>query len=240
MFVWQNVPLPAFELPGLTVRPLEVSTTTTHFDLTLILMDTAEGLQGAFEYNTDLFAAPTIGRMAGHFQSLLEGIVARPEQRLCDFPLLTDAERRQVLVGWNDTKSDYPRDVCIQQLFEARVELTPEAVAVVLDDEQVTYRELNRRANQVAHHLRTLGVGPEVLVGLCLERSAEMVVGLLGILKAGGAYVPLDPDLPTDRLAFYAQDSALPVLLTQRRLLERLPGHNARVVCRDDGGAIAG
>src|SRR5262245_17386198 len=128
----------------------------------------------------------------------------------------------------------------VAQMFAAQVERTPDLVAVTFGERQWTYRELNGRANQLAHHLRALGVGPDVLVGLCLERSAEMVVGLLGIVKAGGAYVPLDPEFPTDRLAFYAQDSALPVLLTQRRLLERLPGHNARVVCLDDDGAIAG
>ena len=152
---------------------------------------------------------------------------------MSELPLLTDGERRQLLVEWNDTAADYPRDQCIHQLFETQAARTPEAVAVVFEDRQLTYAELNARANQLAHYLRELGVGPEVLVGICVERSLEMVVGLLGILKAGGAYVPLDPDYPPERLAFLLQDTQAPVLLTQQALLERLPPHQAHVVCLD-------
>jgi amino acid adenylation domain-containing protein/non-ribosomal peptide synthase protein (TIGR01720 family) len=188
---------------------------------------------GALEYNTDLFDAAAIGRMLGHFQTLLEGIVADPQQHVSNLPILTQPERHTLLVEWNHTQVDYPKDVCVHQLFEAQVEQTPEAMAVVFEDQQLTYRELNRRANQVAHHLRSLGVGSDVLVGICVERSLEMVVGLLGILKAGAAYVPLDPSYPAERLAFMLEDAQVPILLTQQRLVSRLPKHGAKAICLD-------
>jgi amino acid adenylation domain-containing protein len=147
--------------------------------------------------------------------------------------MLTAAERHQLLVEWNDTHAAFPKDLCIHQLFEAQVEQTPDAVAVVFEDEQLTYGELNRRAHQLAHHLRTLGVGPDTLVGICVERSLEMIVGLLGILKAGGAYVPLDPAYPSERLAYMLSDSQVPVLLTQEKLMSGLSEHQARMVCLD-------
>ncbi|MFP4411180.1 non-ribosomal peptide synthetase [Coleofasciculus sp.] len=203
------------------------------FDLTLEMVEAKESLFGLFKYNTDLFDAATISRMLGHFQMLLEGIVAHPEQRLSDLPLLTPAERQTLLVAWNDTRQDYPKDTCIHQLFEAQVEQTPDAVAAVFEDQQLTYRDLNCRANQLAHYLEKLGVGPEVLVGICVERSLEMVVGLLGILKAGGAYVPLDPAYPKDRLSYMLSDAQVSVLLTQEKLVAQLPEHGALVVCLD-------
>ena len=191
-------------------------------------------------YDRRRFDDATIARLLGHLQTLLEGMVVNPEQRLSELPLLTEAERRQMLVDWNNTGADFPQDTCLHQLFEAQVEKTPEAIAVVFEEQRLTYRELNRRANQLAHHLRELGVGPDVLVGICVERSLEMVVGLLGVLKAGGAYVPLDPGYPTERLAFMIEDSRAPVLLTQQRLVEVLPKHGARVICLDaDWEAIA-
>ena len=235
MFVLQNASMRAVELPGLTLSPVEGDSETAHFDLTLVVVDADQGLTASFVYNTDLFEGATIARMLGHFQILLEAMVADPEQRLSDFPLLTDAERQQLLVEWNDTKSDYPRDLCIHQLFEAQAERTPDAIAVVFEHEQLTYGELNRRANQLAHYLRALGVRPEDLVAICLERSLEMVIGLLGILKAGGAYVPLDPAYPKERLAFMLKDARVPVLLTQERLLAGLPECEARVICLDSG-----
>jgi amino acid adenylation domain-containing protein len=239
MFEFQNFPR-ALELPGLELSPLDVHTGTAKFDVSLELRQRAEDICGWFEYNTDLFEAATMARLAGHFQSLLEGIVAHPEQRLSDLPLLTPAERQQLLVAWNATAADYPQDQYLQQLFEAQAARTPDAVAVVCEDQQLTYRELNRRANQLAHYLRGHGVGPEVLVGICMERSLELVVGLLGILKAGGAYVPLDPAYPPARLAFMLDDSQAPVLLTHQCLLAGLPAHQAQVVCLDaDWGAIA-
>ena len=147
-------------------------------------------------------------------------------------PLLTEAERHQLLVEWNNTATDYPKDQCIHQLFEAQVERTPDAVALIFEQQCLTYRELNQRANRLAHYLRQLGVGPEVLVGICMERSLEMVVGLLGILKAGGAYVPLDPAYPKQRLASMLEDAQPTILVIQQHLIERLPAHE-RVVCLD-------
>ena len=144
--------------------------------------------------------------MLGHYQTLLEGIVANPDERLSALPLLTEAERHQLLVEWNHTTVDYPKDRCLHELFEEQAERTPEAVAVAFEDEQLTYRQLNERANQLARHLQGLGVGPDTLVGICVERSLEMVVGLLGILKAGGAYLPLDPGYPSERIAFMLRD----------------------------------
>ncbi len=233
MFALQNTPMPSLEFSGLTLSPLAVDNGTAKFDLTLDLSETSDGIDGFIEYNTDLFDGDTIARMVGHFQTLLEAIAANPQQRVSELPLLTAAERHQLLVEWNDTQAEYPKDVCIHQLFEAQVEQTPEAVAVVFEDQQLTYRELNTRANQLAHHLQTLGVGPEIMVGICIERSLEMVVGLLGILKAGGAYVPLDPAYPQERLAFMLSDSQTPVLLTQKKLMTGLTDQKARVVCLD-------
>jgi amino acid adenylation domain-containing protein len=233
MFVLQNAPLQAVELPGLSLSPIEVDTSTTHFDLTLHIVDTEQGLVGTLAYNTDLFEAVTITRMLGHFRTLLEAVIATPERCVSDLPLLTEGERQQLLLNWNDTTVDCPKDLCIHQLFEAQVERTPDAIAVVLEDRQLTYDELNRQANQLANHLRLLGVGPEVPVAICLKHSVEMVVGLLGILKAGGVYVPLDPAYPKERLAFMLEDAKVPVILTQGALLAGLPEHHANVVCLD-------
>lgn len=232
MFVIQdNVSMSALELSGLTWSSFKSDNGTTKFDLTLHMTELGGELVGTLEYNSDLFEANTITRLAGHLQTLLEGIVANPDQYLNDLPLLTLAEQQQLL-EWNQTQADHKTDAC-HQLFEAQVEQTPDAVAVIFEDKQLTYRELNHRANQVAHYLRRLGVKPEVLVGICVERSLEMVVGLLGIFKAGGAYVPLDPAYPQERLAFMLSDSQVPVLLTQARLVESLPPHQAKVVCLD-------
>jgi amino acid adenylation domain-containing protein len=233
MFILQNTPGQTLELPGLAVSDLEVDNGTAKFDLTLSMVEGAEGLKGTFEINTDLFDEATVTRMAGHFRVLLEGIVADPDQRLSGLPLLTEVERHQLLVEWNETQADYPEDKCIHELFEAQAEQTPEAIAVVFDEEQLTYQELNRRANQLAHHLQGLGVGPEVLVGICMQRSSEMVVGLLAILKAGGAYLPLDPGYPQERLVFMLEDAQVSALLTSSQLSQVLPEHGAHLVCLD-------
>jgi len=239
MFVLENVSLRAAGLPGLTLSAIEADSETALFDLTLQIIDAKQGLTAAFVYNTDLFEAATIARMLGNFQTLLEAVVADPDQRLSNLALLTKTERQQLLVEWKDTKTDYPQDVCIHQLFEAQVERTPDNVAVVFEERQLTYAQLNARANQLAHYLQSLGVGPEVAVGVCVERSLEMVIGLLGILKAGGAYVPLDPAYPKERLAFMLKDAQAPVLLTQERLVAGLPECAAGVICLDsDWGAI--
>ena len=185
------------------------------------------------EYNSQLLDSATIQQILGHFQTLLEGVVANPDQSLATLPLLSAAQEQQLLVKWNDTQVEYPLDKCIHQLFEEQVEKTPEAVAAVFEGEQLTYRELNQRANQLAHYLRTLGVGADTLVGICVERSLEMLVGLLGILKAGGAYVPLDPSYPQERIAFMLSDAQVSLLVTQENLLNQLPDHGADVVNLD-------
>ena len=224
MFVLQNAPTEEIKLSGLTLTPFLPENTVAKFDLTLSLEESAQGsLDGILEYNTELFDGATIERLAGHFQTLIEGIVSNSAQSIHDLPLLTADEQHQLLVEWNDTTTSYPDNQCVHQLFEAQVEQTPEAVAVVFEDQQLSYLELNARANQLAHHLLTLGVKPDHLVGLGVERSLEMIIGLLGILKAGGAYVPLDPNYPTDRLAFMLEDSQISVLLTQNRLMTPLP-----------------
>ncbi|MFP5262227.1 MAG: amino acid adenylation domain-containing protein, partial [Blastocatellia bacterium] len=234
MIVLQDAPMPEFDISGLTMSPVEVGGVTTKFiDLVLSVVDTNDGLIASFEYSTDLFEARTIARMLGHFETLLRGVVADADARLSDLPILTDAEREQILVGWNDTDVDYPFEMCMHQLMEINAEKSPDALAVISEEEQVTYKELNERANQVGHYLRSMGVGPEVLVGICAERSVDLIVGMLGILKAGGAYVPLDPEYPKDRLASMLEDAQVPILITQERLLERLPENPADVVCID-------
>jgi amino acid adenylation domain-containing protein/non-ribosomal peptide synthase protein (TIGR01720 family) len=233
MFVLQNAPMQAQALSDLTLTPVEADSGMAQFDLTLSMMEDAEGMSGFFEYNTDLFDAATIERMAGHFQVLLDRAVVDPRRSLSELSLMTERERQQLLMGWNDTVAEYPRDHCVHELFEAQVDRTAGAVAAVFEDDQLTYDELNRRANQLAHHLQGLGVGPETVVGISVERSLEMIVGLLGILKAGGAYLPLDPTYPEERLSFMLEDSQVPVLLTQERLAERLPATEAEIVFLD-------
>ncbi|BAZ22617.1 McnC protein [Kalymmatonema gypsitolerans NIES-4073] len=251
VFALQNAPMSALELPELTLSPLPFDSETTRFDLEFHLwertpqnglwVNSSEGISGFVIYSTDLFDDSTINRMLGHFQTLLESIVAHPEQRIADLPFLSEAERHQLLVEWNNTKADYPQDRCVHQLFEAQVEQTPDAFALVFEDVEtrhgaslhITYQELNKRSNQLAHYLQKLGVGEDVLVGLCVERSFDMVIGMLGILKAGGAYVPLDPTYPPERLSFMLGDAQVPVILTQQRWVNRLETQNSRLICLD-------
>jgi amino acid adenylation domain-containing protein len=228
----------ALENPELTLSPLEVDQKTAQFDLNLNIWETKKGLSGFFEYNTDLFDADTIRRMEQHFQILLAAIVEQPTQQISNLSLLTPAEEHQLLV-WGKAESEtskYQVNCCLHQLFESQVERSPGAIAVTFEDQQLTYQELNQKANKVAHHLQKLGVKPEVSVGICMERSLEMVIGILGILKAGGAYVPLDPTYPKERLFFTLQDASVPVLLTQQGLLKQglleLP-ENVIQVCID-------
>ena len=209
---------------------------TTRFDLALALDEVNQELSGTIQYNADLFDEATIVRVADHLQILLEGIVTTEgslDRRLSNLPLLTMAEQHLLLEPWNDTRLSYPHEARLHSLFETQVAWAPDAIAVVYKDHELASGELNRRANQVAHHLQRLGVGPETLVGICLERTLEMVVGLLGILKAGGAYVPLDPAYPQDRLDFILQNSQASIVLTQASLLDRLPVHRARCLCLD-------
>ncbi|TVP65178.1 MAG: amino acid adenylation domain-containing protein, partial [Nodularia sp. (in: Bacteria)] len=218
----------------------EIETGTAKFDILLSMMDTKEGLTGTLEYNTDLFNPDTIVRMVEHFQTLLESIVGDPYQGISELSILTPTECQMLLVDWNNTQIDYPQEACSHHLFEAQVEKTPDAIALVFANQELTYGELNIRANQLAHHLQSLGVQPETLVGICMERSMEMVVGILAILKAGGAYLPLDPSYPPERLTFMLEDAQLPLLLVQPHLVDELPPHAAKVVNIDtDGVAFA-
>ena len=233
-------PSPAL-LPAWSVTAEDLKTGAARFDLSLELEDRPGGLLARCEYSSDLFEEATIARMAGHWQTLLEAVVADPGLRLSELPLLSASERHQLLVEWNATSTPYPADRCVHQLFEEQAARTPEAVALVYEEQELTYRQLNERANQLAHHLQRLGVGPEVLVGLCMDRSIEMVVGLLGILKAGGAYVPLDPAFPAERISFMLEDAQAPVLvtqLTQLTLTGQLANHGTSIVYLDADAAV--
>lgn len=235
MFVFQEAPMLALQLPNLTLAPLMIDNETAKFDLTLYLEDTKQGLIGFLEYNTELFHADTINRMLGHFHTLLNGVVANSEQNISNLPLLTSFEQHQLLVEFNLSENlTYSQiDQCLHHLIEGQVEKTPDAVAVFFADEKLTYLELNNRANQLAHYLQLLGVKSEERVCICLERSVEMIVGLLGILKAGGAYVPVDSNYPLERLTFLLEDSQAPLILTQQHILTKLPTHQGQVICLD-------
>jgi amino acid adenylation domain-containing protein len=228
VFSLQNTPIEALELPGLTLSLLEFDSKTAKLDLEFHLWQDLESLKGQVVYSTDLFDDTTIIRMLKHFQTLLESIVAHPEQRLSDLPLLTARERQQLLIDWNNTRRDYLQNKCFHQLFEALLEQTPDAIAVVFENQHLTYRELNIRANQLAHHLQQLGVVPDTLVGICVERSFEMIIGVLGILKAGGAYLPLDPSYPQARLNFMLEDAQVSILLTYSSLTSLFPRGTAQ------------
>jgi non-ribosomal peptide synthetase component F len=190
------------------------------FDLSLSIYESEDTLEVGIEYATDLFEAETIGRMGVHFKELIEGIVSNPNQEVETLSLLTPQEQRQLLIEWNETNAPYPKDKTIHQLFEEQVNKTPHNIAIVYEDQELTYEQLNKRANQLAHHLRVFGVKPDTLVAIAMERSLEMIIGLLGILKAGGAYVPLDPSYPQDRLQFMLEDTKAPILITQAHLQE--------------------
>lgn len=217
-----NTPVKPLRLRDLRHERKMIDSGTSKFDLTLYVMEESHGLTLICEYNTDLFSSDRIERMLGHLQILVEGVITDPDRRLSDLPLLTGEERHRLLIELNDTEIAYPRNGLIHELFEAQAKLTPSSVAVEYDGNQITYCELNQRADQLARHLRSLGVGPDVVVGLCVERSLDMVVGLLGILKAGGAYLPLDPSFPPPRLAYMIADSGMRVLVTHRQLDQKL------------------
>ncbi|MBI5032798.1 MAG: amino acid adenylation domain-containing protein [Chloroflexi bacterium] len=234
MFVLQNASAQIFNLPGLTWNSLSLDTGTATFDLTLLAEEVQSGLVCSFEYATDLFDEATIARMAGHLHTLLKAIIENPDQSIATLPLLTDAERHQLLIEWNNTQAIYPDTCCVHQLFQAQVERAPDAIAAVFRDEQLSYHALNQRANQLARYLQKCGVTTETLVGICMERSVEMLVGLLGILKAGGAYVPLDPNYPRERLEFMLDDSRAPLLLTQTHLASRFTRQiPCKIICLD-------
>lgn len=228
-----NFPRGGLSLPGLEVESLPPPEVGSMHDVTVYAEEDEAGIRLRVVYSLDLFEPATIARMLRHFQTLLEAVAADDGQRLSALPLLTQGERHHLVVEWNNTRTPLPPDTCLQQVVERQVERTPDAIAVVFEDAAVTYRELNRRANRLAHHLRSLGVGPEIPVGVCMERSLEMVVALLAVLKAGGAYVPLDPTHPMERLAFLLGDARPSVLLTQERLAGALPGCSGPTICVD-------
>jgi amino acid adenylation domain-containing protein len=228
-FSMQKSAATSLSLPGVVASPLAIDRGTSKFDLTLHLIEGGGGTRATIEYNTDLFDAATIERMLGHYHMLLQGIIANPNRRISEFPILTDMEEQQIICRWNDSARDYSEDPCIHQLIEAQVEKSPDAIAVVFEKTQLTYSELNRRANQLAQYLRRSGVGAEDAVAICVERSLELMVAVLAVLKAGAAYVPLDPAYPRERLSFMLADSRALVLLTQDN---PIPGtEHANVVC---------
>jgi natural product biosynthesis luciferase-like monooxygenase protein len=220
-------------LGELPLESIGVKQRAAQFDLTLVMAEVGGGLSASLQYNTDLFDPATITRVAGHIQTLLKEIVAAPDLPVSTLSLLTDSERHCLLVEWNRTAADYPTDSCIHHLFVERTKAGPDRTAIVYEDEQLSFGELNRRANQLARHLQRLGAGPQALVGISVERSPKMLVGLLAILKSGGAYVPLDPAYPRDRLAFMIEDARMPVIVTERRLAGQLPHTGAEIVYLD-------
>ncbi|MCC5667069.1 amino acid adenylation domain-containing protein [Nostoc sp. CHAB 5784] len=239
MLVLQNLPLPELDMAGMQWQILDVDSGTAKFDLTWIVSETREGLSCKLEYNTDLFTAPTIARLAGHLETLLEAVVANPQQPIAELPLLSIAEKQQ-LGEWNQTQREYPDGQCLHELFTAQVRQTPKHTAVIWGRESLSYQELNTKANQLAHYLQRLGVQPEVPVGICVNRSLDMIIGLLGILKAGGAYVSLDPSYPQERLGLIIQNAQIQVLITQQHQLPKLPSLDIPVICLDtDAEAIS-
>ncbi len=235
MFALQNMPFSWMELSGLVVERVQIETIASKFDLSMFCWETGSGLEIEVEFNVDLFERKTIRRLINHYQVLLEGVVADAGRPIFELPLLTQDEYRQIVYEWNDTARDYPGEKCIHQLFEDQVEKIPDAVALGYDDRWLSYRDLNIRANRLAHYLIEQGAGPEVRVGICAERSLEMVIGLLGILKAGGCYVPLDPEYPPARLQYMLVDSGVKTVILQGRLSEvvRFGGEINTVVLDD-------
>ena len=235
MFALQNAPAAEWQLSGLTLKQQRVELGVEKFDLTIFLTEHDKGLRVTFDYNTSLFDEKAIREMAEHYKALLTQCVSSPRQRLSEMSLLDPLDRQEIFLEQDQTIAPYEREQCVQQIFEAQVQRTPAAVALSFAGEQLTYEQLNHRANQIAHHLQQLGIRPEEAVGLFMERSLEMVIGLLGIVKAGGVYVPLDPDYPVERLKDMLRDSDVTVLLTQSKLRTLLAEFAGHVICLDKG-----
>ncbi|MES2295468.1 MAG: amino acid adenylation domain-containing protein [Pseudomonadota bacterium] len=233
MLVLQNAPAATLDLAGLSVQPLQLDGGSAKFDLTLSMAAEGDRIEAGFEYNTALFAPATIARMADHFMRLLDAIVAAPAARIADLEMLGSAERERMLVAWNATATTGCAPQTIHAMFETQAAQTPDATAIVWQEQHISFAQLNTRANVLAHHLRARGVGPDMLVGVCIDRSLDMVVGLLAILKAGAAYVPLDPDYPQERLAYILADANPALVLTQQGLLARLPIGATSIFCVD-------
>jgi non-ribosomal peptide synthetase component F len=239
MFSFHDTPLPDLILPGLKITTnVALSNKSTKFDLDVVIIPNSQqqgrdkGITVIWEYNTDLFDAATIQQMVDQYQNLLETIVVQPNQQIRELPLLTPSQQR-LLGEWNQTDRENTQSQCIHKLFELQVELTPDAIALKQNGQKLTYRELSDRANKIAHYLQSLGVKPETLVGICVDRSLEMIAGLLGILKAGGAYVPIDPAYPQERISEMIVDTQLSILLTQNRFQEKLTGYTSKTICLD-------
>ncbi|MBD2677482.1 MULTISPECIES: non-ribosomal peptide synthetase [Nostoc] len=232
MFVLQNTPTNVQEVSGLTLRTLDFDSGTSQLDIFLSMFESQEGLTGCLEYNTDIFDATTISQFINNYQTLLENILANPEQRICELSLLTAAEQEQLLFNFNQTSGEYKK-LSLNQLFEQQVELTPDSLALIHESEKLTYSQLNHQANQLANYLQKHGVTKETLVAICLERSINMVVGILAILKTGGTYIPLDPSYPVERLNFMLLDSQASILITQQKILEKLSLSSSKIVCLD-------
>ena len=232
MFALEDTLIEEVVLQGLEASPIELETQSAQFDLTVAIRESSEGLHVSFRYNTDLFEAATIERMMRHFQQLLYGIVTHPAQPISGIPMLSDEERRQILLDWNRTKRDYGANETVLELLEHQAKETPENLAVMFEGRRLSYRELHQRANQLALFLKERRVGPEVAVGICMERSELLVIALLGTMKAGAVYVPLDPGLPAARLAKMIQDSRARLVLAQESLRSRLP-RSAEIECMD-------
>jgi len=233
MFALEDTVLPQLEFAGLQVSPVEIESPTAKFDLLASIRESSQGLHVSFQYNSDLFEDATIERMMGYFLQLLRGAGAEPRQHISEIPLLTEEERRQVTVEWNQTQRSCSAARTVLELLEAQARTSPEAIAVVFEGKQLSYRELHEQANQMARFLRNQGVRPEVRVGVCMERSEQMVIALLAIMKAGGAYVPLEPGLPSERLGHMIENAQFQSVLTQERLQDRLPENTPQVTCMD-------
>jgi amino acid adenylation domain-containing protein len=233
MFQFQNALPTPLQLNGLKVSKLDTYTQTAKFELMLVAYEQDGALKCLMEYDIGLFTGETIERMLNQYATLLEAIVATPERLIADLPLMTETVRTQLLVDWNNTQTDFAREQTIHQLFQEQAARTPDELAIIFGNERVTYGELNARANHLAHHLRGRGVGPEVPVAICVERSVEMIVALLGVLKAGGAYVPLEPKYPAERTSFILEDSQARLLLTQERFTDSLPASAVETIYLD-------
>ena len=233
MFALQNAPMEALRFGDLEVSRTELGNVTVAMDIELYLWEEGGDITGTLLFSTDLFAHQTMARLAGHYVNLLQDAVGNPEKHVADLALLDEDQTRLLLTRWNDTQRDYPRDKCLHHLFEAQVAATPAAEAVVFQDSQLSYAALNARANQLGRYLQKCGVGPDTLVGICMARSMDIIVGMLGVLKAGGAYVPVDPEYPRERKAFILDDTGMQVMLTQERLCDALPESRAEVFCLD-------
>jgi amino acid adenylation domain-containing protein len=233
MFQLQNAPMPPVHISGLTITPIQIDTGFSQVDLSLTLWEEPGIMKGTFEYNTDLFTPLFIKRMIAHFQALLTGITTDVNQAISLLPIMSEEEKHQLVVEWNDTAADYPRQSCIYELFASCVQKYPDEEAVIFAEQRLTYDRLNQQANQLAHLLQKMNIGPETLVGICMENSLELIVGIIGILKAGGAYIPMDPAYPDERLITILNDAQPQVLLTQPSYSNRFDGYKGKIICLD-------